>query len=185
MPGWDDLARLPYLQAFVKEVLRWRPVVPGGIHHLTTKQDHYMGYEIPADTPIIPNHWSLEFDSRLFPNPKSFIPERWLENPDLPCSAFGFGRRVCPGKNLALNSLRIVMARILCAFDIRSADEMAGKSELPDSWDMTQGISSRPALFRALFCCRCEQRGQVIEGEWAACEKDIQVLMEQVKSNPS
>ncbi|KAL3492803.1 cytochrome P450 [Aspergillus germanicus] len=115
MPGWDDLPRLPYLQAFVKEVLRWRPVVPGGIHHLTTKQDYL-----------------------LYGTVSTFRPEQWLENPDLPCSAFGFGRRVCPGKNLAVNSLRIVMARILWAFDIRSADEMGEQLELPDSWDMTR-----------------------------------------------
>ena len=43
LPSFDDLERLPYVQAIVKEVHRWRPVVPNGVPHAVTEDDEYMG----------------------------------------------------------------------------------------------------------------------------------------------
>jgi cytochrome P450 len=97
MPTFDDLKDLPYIDAIVKEVLRWRPVIPGGIPHAVTRDDEYAGYRIPKGTVIIPNLWAMAMDAKWFEHPQDFIPERWIENPDLPLFPFGFGRRVCPG----------------------------------------------------------------------------------------
>ncbi|KAF4596304.1 hypothetical protein EYR40_008011 [Pleurotus pulmonarius] len=52
---------------------------------------------------------------------RDFIPERFL-NANAPTDpatyAFGFGRRVCPGRYLADNSVFIMVATLLAAFDI-------------------------------------------------------------------
>ena len=57
-PTLADMANLPYCRAFVKEVLRWRPVaVLGGLPHAPTKDDYYEGYLIPKGTAIIGNLW--------------------------------------------------------------------------------------------------------------------------------
>ncbi|PYI35222.1 cytochrome P450, partial [Aspergillus indologenus CBS 114.80] len=161
MPTLNDMPRLPYLQAFVEEVLRWRPVVPGGLHHCTSQDDEYMGYHIPQGTTVIQNHWSLEFDEEVFQDPHNFLPERWITNPDLPTCAFGLGRRLCPGEHLARNSLHLVISRMLWAFDI----QYVGNAP-PDSLAMTQGISSRPQPFKARFCPRSRLHQAVIETEW-------------------
>ncbi|RAK78167.1 cytochrome P450, partial [Aspergillus fijiensis CBS 313.89] len=161
MPTLDDMPRLPYLQAFVEEVLRWRPVVPGGLHHCTTQDDEYMGYRIPRGTTVIQNHWSLDFDEDVFQDPHSFLPERWIENPDLPTCAFGMGRRLCPGEHLARNSLNLVISRMLWAFHIQYVG-----NEPPDPFAMTQGISSRPRPFKAEFRPRSPSRRTLIETEW-------------------
>lgn len=97
MPTFDDLENLPYIHAIVKEVLRWRPVIPGGIPHAVTEDDEYAGYHIPKGTVIIPNLWAMAMDPQVFEHPQEFSPERWIENPDMPLFPFGFGRRVCPG----------------------------------------------------------------------------------------
>ena len=65
-------------------------------------------------------------DAECF-RPERFLgaQEAWMRDFSLP---FGFGRRICPGMHLARNSLFIVVARLLWAFDIRPA---AGAALLP------------------------------------------------------
>jgi len=98
MPTFEDTEKMPYLAAFVKEVHRWRPVLPGGVPHAVTADDEYMGYHIPKDATIIGGHWAISMDEEMYPDPDAFKPERFLEDPDLPYSQFGFGRRKCIGK---------------------------------------------------------------------------------------
>ena len=97
-PTFEDTEKMPYLAAFVKEVHRWRPVLPGGVPHATTADDKYMGYHIPKGATVVGGHWAISMDENMYPDPDSFDPERFLKNPDLPFSQFGFGRRKCIGK---------------------------------------------------------------------------------------
>ncbi|PSR75210.1 hypothetical protein PHLCEN_2v9251 [Hermanssonia centrifuga] len=46
-PTFEDKPNLPYIDAIVKEVLRWRPVIPLGIPRRCTQDDWYHGYRIP------------------------------------------------------------------------------------------------------------------------------------------
>ena len=47
LPCATDRPRLPYINAIVKESLRWYPVAPMGLPHLCTEEDEYEGYRIP------------------------------------------------------------------------------------------------------------------------------------------
>lgn len=49
--------KLPYINAVVKEVLRWHPVAPMGIPHMSVKDDMWEGYYIPKGSLIMPNIW--------------------------------------------------------------------------------------------------------------------------------
>lgn len=57
LPGSDDRTHLPYVDAIVKEVLRWHPVAPMGAAHMTTEDDLFEGYHIPKGAYIMPNIW--------------------------------------------------------------------------------------------------------------------------------
>lgn len=57
LPGPEDRECLPYINALVKEVLRWAPVAPFSIPHGATEDIEYNGYFIPAGTVLIPNTW--------------------------------------------------------------------------------------------------------------------------------
>jgi cytochrome P450 len=126
MPTFDDERSLPYLCAFIKEVIRWRPVVPLGIPHATTKADVYSGYDIPKGATVFSNIDVLVKDPNLFDDPETFNPSRFL-TPHKPVGnwngkvesdftiPFGFGRRVCPGMHVALQSAFISMARYVPA----------------------------------------------------------------------
>ena len=59
LPTFEDRDSLPYVNALLKETIRWHPVLPLGIPHKTIKEDVYNGYYIPAGTMIIPNGWCV------------------------------------------------------------------------------------------------------------------------------
>lgn len=57
LPKMTDRARLPYVKAVVKEVLRWHPVAPMGIPHMSTEDDTWGEFHIPKGSLIMPNIW--------------------------------------------------------------------------------------------------------------------------------
>ena len=142
LPTFDDAPRLPYVRAIIKEILRWRPTVPFGVPHAATEEDWYEGMYIPKGTICIPNAWHCNHDRAVFgEDADEFRPERHLDEhgESLPGPVetyqaghitFGFGRRVCVGKELANDSLFIDTARILWAAQLERAQDENGK-EVP------------------------------------------------------
>lgn len=57
LPSLDDRAQLPYVEAIVKECLRWHPVTPTGVPHALTADYEYNGYTLPKGAMVIPSHW--------------------------------------------------------------------------------------------------------------------------------
>lgn len=57
LPLLSDRPSLPYIDALVKESLRWQPVLPLGIAHKSIADDEYRGYFIPKGTIVIANQW--------------------------------------------------------------------------------------------------------------------------------
>ena len=57
LPEFSDKDSLVYVQAIVKESLRWQNVAPTGVPHSTIRDDEILGYFVPAGTILIPNIW--------------------------------------------------------------------------------------------------------------------------------
>ena len=57
LPNITDRHRLPYVEAVVKEILRWHTAVPLNAPHLSTEDDAYNGFFIPKDTTVLVNMW--------------------------------------------------------------------------------------------------------------------------------
>ena len=100
LPDFSDRANLPYIDAVVKETLRWNPPVPVGLSSKVTKDDVYRGYFIPAGATIMQNIWAVCRDPSAYPNPEIFNPDRFLKdgkiNPQVfnpEDRVFGTGRR--------------------------------------------------------------------------------------------
>ncbi|KAF8061631.1 cytochrome P450 [Lyophyllum atratum] len=146
LPGFDDYDSLPYLQALVKEVTRWRPIAPTGIPHSVTEDNTYNGMFIPKGSTVYAN-------IQCSPNLTAFRPERFLDIQETKSHnsklAFGFGRRVCPGMHIALQAMFITLSRLrmLWTFDILPVLEN-GKEVLPSVDDFTTGLVTRPANLR-------------------------------------
>ncbi|KAI0041989.1 cytochrome P450 [Auriscalpium vulgare] len=153
LPTFDDQAELPYVSAVAKEILRWRPAVPMGLPHSVVADDTYKGHYIPAGTTILGNVWAILHDEDVYTNPDVFMPERFLDpsTPD-PEAAFGFGKRKCPGRFMATDTLFIAIASILATFDITPS---GGDPEFLDRY--TSGIISYPLPFK----CSLHPRSKV------------------------
>ena len=57
LPCIADRSSLPFIDAILRESLRWQRVLPLGVAHRATADDEYRGYFIPKGALIIPNQW--------------------------------------------------------------------------------------------------------------------------------
>jgi len=79
-PTLEDWENLPYLQAFNKEINRFRPIAPMAIPHATTADEHYGGYVIPKGATLFMNTWGINHDPDVFDKPETFNPDRYLRS---------------------------------------------------------------------------------------------------------
>ncbi|KAJ8688775.1 hypothetical protein PTI98_013526 [Pleurotus ostreatus] len=170
-PTFDDLPNLPYIRAIVTEIWRWGVSVPLGLPHVLKQDDVYRGYHLKKGTVVWANIWSFMHDETLFPEPSVFLPERYLSSNEVSQqaseavrSAFGFGRRICPGLHLAESSLCITVATILFFVRISKARDESGSNIEPEvEYD---GFISHPRPFK----CRIEPR---LMSSWELLGQDL------------
>ncbi|TBU23425.1 cytochrome P450 [Dichomitus squalens] len=169
LPEFDDMKSLPYVCALVKELLRWRVVVPLAVPHRSLEDDDYRGYLIPKGSMVIANIWAIARDPNVYPNPDVFLPERFLKggelNPDVRDPAtfsFGYGRRICPGRHYAASSLFMIAATVLHTLSITAPLGKDGKP-VPPSGKMTYGLLSYPEPFECVIKPRSEEAEALIK----------------------
>ncbi|KAK6971967.1 cytochrome P450, partial [Favolaschia claudopus] len=138
LPDLNDEEALPYVAAVMRELLRWRPLAPIGIPHRLSTDDQYQGYHLPAGSLVIGNAWWVDAIKLYGPDTEAFKPERFLLNdgklnktiPHPETSAFGFGRRICPGSHIAMSAVWIGVVSMLAKLHIgRSTDETDEREE--------------------------------------------------------
>jgi len=116
---------------------------------------------------VITNMYAMSKDASMYPDPESFKPERFLTpsgalSPNFADIAFGFGRRVCPGRYLSDASVWIAMASVLSCFRIGKAIDAQGKDiEVVPRYK--PGLAIHPEKFDCSFTCRSEEWRKVIE----------------------
>ncbi|KAI0517762.1 cytochrome protein [Xylaria bambusicola] len=164
LPEYSDKDSLPYISAIVSESFRWHTVVPMAAPHTTEADDVVNGYYIPKGTTILPNVWWFTNDPAVYPNPSEFNPARFLgpnPNPDPSRHIWGYGRRICPGRYLAISSTWVTIARTLAVFDIgRGIDENGHEIEEP--MKIIPGLIHRVEPFKATFKPRSPQHEALI-----------------------
>ncbi|XP_027173069.1 cytochrome P450 71A1-like [Coffea eugenioides] len=119
----DDVQKLPYLKAVVKETFRLYPAVPLLVPRETMGKCTIDGYEIQPKTLVYVNAWGIARDPEYWENPDEFLPERFLNSTidlkgqDFHLTPFGAGRRGCLGYSMGLATVELVLANILHSFD--------------------------------------------------------------------
>ncbi|KAG8850866.1 hypothetical protein FRB91_008738 [Serendipita sp. 411] len=94
---------------------------------------------------------AMMHDETVYSDPERFIPERFLgEDRDSALATFGFGRRTCPGMHTAQDTLYILAASIIHAFEISPPNDLKGSSSLPEV-KYTTGLISHPFPFSCSF----------------------------------
>lgn len=122
----SDTSSLAYLQAVIKEVLRMHPPGPLLSWARMSTSDVYIGGKlVPAGTTAMVNMWAIAHDSEVWSDPMEFKPDRFLKSDaedllvfgsDMRLAPFGSGRRGCPGKQLAMNTVTFWVASLLHEF---------------------------------------------------------------------
>ncbi|KAF8181626.1 cytochrome P450 [Pholiota molesta] len=159
LPEFSDRSKLPYINAIIKEVLRWNPIAPLGLPHMTTRDDEFRDYFIPAGTIVVGNTWRILHDPKTFAEPSRFNPDRFLGDGDKgewqhlsptdPLSvAFGYGRRICPGRHTAEAQVWISIACILSVFDICPPLDEHGHSVKIEPAFSSKGMICHPLPFK-------------------------------------
>ncbi|KAI0302455.1 cytochrome P450 [Multifurca ochricompacta] len=157
LPTFEDRPKLPFVDAICKEVSRWMPVAPLHIPHAATQDGVYEGFFIPKGALLIANTWAILHDPAVYPEPDIFKPERFLnpngtlrEDPTL-VSAFGYGKRFCPGRHFAEATLFIVAVSVLSVFNLEKG---GGSENRPFDYSYSSGLISRPNTFPCSFIPR-------------------------------
>ncbi|KAF9490983.1 cytochrome P450 [Pleurotus eryngii] len=168
LPSFEDLPHMPYVQAIMLEVLRWQAVLPLGLAHRLTIDDEYKGYYIPKGSIVFANIWAMLRDEEYYPDPDVFRPEGFLKDGKInykltnPIPNFGFGRRICPGRYFAMDSLWISIASILATFDIEKAKDEQGQDIEPDiQW--IPGFSRQLRRFKCSITARSAEAIKLIK----------------------
>ncbi|XP_023543272.1 cytochrome P450 CYP736A12-like [Cucurbita pepo subsp. pepo] len=146
----SDLEQLEYLDMVVKEILRLHPPAPILVPHESLEDCVVDGFYIPKKSRIIVNGWAIGRDPNFWIEPEKFFPERFMgsqldvKGRDFQLIPFGSGRRGCPGMQLGLTMVRLVVAQLVHCFDWKLPNDM-----LPDELDMTEEFG--------LTCPRAEE----------------------------
>lgn len=127
-----DLPRLTYLDMVIKETLRLHPVVPLLLPRVSMEDITVNGYYIRKKSRVIVNVWAIGRDPKIWSdNVEAFHPERFvnsnvdLRGKDFQLIPFGSGRRGCPGMQLGLIAVKLVIAQLMHCFN----------------WELPRGVS--------------------------------------------
>ncbi|MBD2530735.1 cytochrome P450 [Nostoc flagelliforme FACHB-838] len=139
-PDPMSIYRLPYLSAVCNETLRIHPVVMFSFPRVVQEPAKLLGHSLEPGTVLLPNIYLTHQREDLYPQPKEFQPERFLERQFSPYEflPFGGGVRRCIGEALAIFQMRLVLATILSGYQLELVNQ---RTELPQR----RGFTLAPA----------------------------------------
>ncbi|XP_065589697.1 cytochrome P450 1A4 [Cyrtonyx montezumae] len=149
-PRLSDRGTLPNTEAFILEVFRHSSFLPFTIPHSATKDTVLNGYYIPKNTCVFVNQWQVNHDERIWKDPSSFKPERFLNASGTEINRtasdkvliFGLGKRRCIGESIGRWEVFLFLATIL--------------QQLEVSIDPSQQVDSTPEYRLTMKYKRCE-----------------------------
>lgn len=111
----ETISKLPYLDAVCKEALRLYPIVINATPRVVKEPFEVEGYLLPVGTKIMPSIYLAHHREQVYPQPKKFKPERFINKQFSPYEylPFGGGDRQCIGMAFALYEMKLVLATLL------------------------------------------------------------------------
>uniref|UniRef100_A0A3B4D2A3 Steroid 21-hydroxylase n=1 Tax=Pygocentrus nattereri TaxID=42514 RepID=A0A3B4D2A3_PYGNA len=120
-PSLSDRSNLPFLESFLCEVMRIRPVAPILIPHVAMQDTSLGGHAVAKGTRVLVNMWAIHHDPKHWDEPDRFRPDRFLDATGKKITPpsflpFGAGPRICVGKPLAHMELFLFVSFLLQRF---------------------------------------------------------------------
>ncbi|XGV95451.1 MAG: cytochrome P450 [Leptolyngbya sp. BL-A-14] len=122
-PDPTDIFRLPYLTAICNETLRIYPVAMLTFPRVAQMPATLLGHQLAPGSNVVGCIYLVHHREDLYPNPKQFRPERFLERQFTPYEflPFGGGARRCIGEALAMFEMKLALATILSRYQLALA----------------------------------------------------------------
>nr|QFF91475.1 1,25-dihydroxyvitamin D(3) 24-hydroxylase isoform 2 [Potamotrygon motoro] len=126
IPTAEDIKKMPYLKACLKESMRITPSVP--LTSRTLEEETILGdYLLPKGTTLMISYHALGWNEEYFDEGMQFKPERWLQDKDkinpFAHVPFGIGKRMCIGRRLAELQLQLALCWLVQRYRIVATDE--------------------------------------------------------------
>ncbi|KAH8110287.1 cytochrome P450 [Phellopilus nigrolimitatus] len=123
-PTQESLLRLPYLQACIRESMRYNNPSTTNIPRVSTEPIRAGGLLIPPGTPVMLNMYGIMHNAAEWPDADTFEPTRFLRDgvggaEDVPVgwAPFGLGPRQCPARSFSMYEQRTLMAMLLREYE--------------------------------------------------------------------
>lgn len=151
-PDHNAIFRLPYLNAVCSETLRIYPVGMLTFPRVVQTPVQLLNYQLEPGTILIGCIYLTHQREDLYPEPKQFKPERFLERQYSPYEylPFGGGSRRCIGIAFALFEMKVVLAKILSSLELELADNRPVKP-------VRRGLVSAPTSVRLVATAKREK----------------------------
>ena len=122
MSPMESIARLPYLNATIKEAMRLYPPSTALFTRVALRDLVIGETPVSKGTLVVVPIWHLHHDARSFAEPNTFRPDRFMPDaPAIPRSAylpFGAGPHFCLGQHFATIEMALVAAHLVKNFDL-------------------------------------------------------------------
>ncbi|XP_032081238.1 cytochrome P450 2J2-like [Thamnophis elegans] len=134
--SYQDRKKLPYTNAVIHEMQRFKFVFLAGFPRESTKDVKLRGYHIPKGTIIMPDLRSVLLDPEQWETPEEFNPNHFLDKDGKFIEreeflSFGIGLRSCVGEQLARIEIFIFLTSLLRAFSFRLPEGVKKLNEEP------------------------------------------------------
>ncbi|XP_040062893.1 cytochrome P450 2U1 [Ixodes scapularis] len=126
-PSWQDSHHMPFTVASIREMQRWKTVMPLAIPRRQAENIVIGGYVIPKGTAVMANLWAVHMDPNLWESPETFNPYRFLVLDDQTLKIttkpdylipFSIGKRMCPAEGASTVAYFLYLTSILQKFNV-------------------------------------------------------------------
>ncbi|XP_062521999.1 cholesterol 24-hydroxylase-like [Corticium candelabrum] len=154
---FEDLTKLQYTTAIIKEVLRLYPAAYATIRQLQNTQS-MCGVEVPSGSNVVVSFYVMHRLPEYWKEPEKFSPNRFLNQNNGSIHSFTYlpysaGPRMCLGKQLVTIEMKVALALLYQTFRFEVMED-------PDTWGLTQDMILRP---NTEIKCKLHLRSEDIE----------------------
>lgn len=142
---------IPLLEGIIYETLRLKPSVPGGMPRATPPGGLQIDEMfIPGGINVSVPTYAIQRDPKYWKRPLEFFPERWetITPESVPFLPFTKGKYMCPGKNLAIMEMTMVLSRVALRYKLGPLEEDIGEKFENGHLDtFTMSVPALPLVF--------------------------------------